>query len=266
MKITISIAQIRVKQADPEENLRKAERLIAEASRRNSDIICFPEMWTTGFNWEYNEKMARDHEKIIDRIALLAMRYKIWINGSTLAINEESKPSNTSILFDPKGNRVGIYRKIHLFSVIGEEKHVAPGKSLCMIDAPWGLSALTICYDIRFPELFRAYAMKGAKIVFSSMAFPYPKLEHWKVLVRARAIENQMYVIGTNQVGSEDLGPGGRMTYCGDSVIIDPWGKTVIEASEDEEELLTADIDMDRVDDVRSSMKVLKDRRPELYG
>ncbi len=97
------------------------------------------------------------------------------------------------------------------------------------------------------------------------MAFPYPKLEHWKVLVRARAIENQMYMVGVNQVGSEDLTPGGKVTYCGASAIIDPWGRAVVEAGETGEELLTAKIDMDMVDDIRGKMGVLKDRRPELY-
>lgn len=265
MKLTISVAQIRVKQSDPEANLKKAEALIARASRRKSAIICFPEMWTTGFSWAYNERIARDHEKIIDRIANLAKRYKIWINGSTLALNEELKISNTSILFDPEGKRAGQYRKIHLFRIIHEDKHLAPGNSLCLVDTPWGPSALAICYDIRFPELFRAYAVKGVKIVFLPAAFPRPKLEHWKVLTRARAIENQMYFIGANQVGDENLIPGGKEQYAGNSVIVDPWGRTIAEAGEEKEELLTAEIDMDMVDDVRSKMKVLEDRRPELY-
>ncbi len=265
MKLTISTAQISVKQSDPEANLRKGEALIAEAARRKSDIILFPEMWTTGFNWANNASMARDHEKVIDRIADLAKRYKIWINGSMLALNEEGAPSNASILFDPSGKRAGIYRKIHLFSMIHEDKHVTSGGSLCMVNTPWGLTALAICYDIRFPELFRAYAVRGARIIFSSMAFPYPKLEHWRVLVRARAIENQIYLVGANQVGSEDLGSDGKVTYCGNSVIIGPWGETVAEAGETEEELITATVDMGKVDEVRSRMSVLKDRRPEIY-
>jgi predicted amidohydrolase len=124
---------------------------------------------------------------------------------------------------------------------------------------------LSVCYDIRFPELFRAYALKGARMVLSPMAFPYPRLQHWKILARARAIENQMYLIGTNQVGSEGFGPEGIVTYFGDSSIIDPWGETVVEASETEEMLLTATIDLSRADQLRSKMRVLADRRPDLY-
>lgn len=265
MKFTISIAQMAVASSKPEENLKKGEAFIAEAKKRKSDIVCFPEMWTTGFNWKDNLRIAREHENVIDRVADMAKRYNIWINGSMLALNEDGKPSNTSILFDSRGNKVGVYRKTHLFSAIHEDEHMAPGKSLCLVNTPWGLAGLSICYDIRFPELFRTYALKGAKIIFSPMAFPHPKLEHWKVLVRARAIENQIFMAGANQVGKEDLGKDGALTYCGNSAIINPWGETVVGAPDTEETLITAAIDIDMVDEIRDKMKVFKDRRPDLY-
>jgi len=264
-KVTVSLAQMAVVRAKPEENLKKGEAFVAEAARRGSDVICFPEMWTTGFDWAANERIAAEQEKVIDRVADMAQRYRIWINGSMLALNEDARVSNTSILFDASGKRAGTYRKAHLFSMLHEDKHMAAGKSLRVVDMPWGLAGLSVCYDIRFPELFRAYALRGAKMLFSPMAFPYPRIQHWKVLVRARAIENQMFVFGTNQVGSEDFGPDGVVTYFGDSVVIDPWGETVVEAGETEEALLTATIDVDKVDEVRTKMKVLRDRRPDLY-
>ncbi|MFH1189747.1 MAG: carbon-nitrogen family hydrolase [Candidatus Omnitrophota bacterium] len=266
MKVTISIAQMRVKQSDPAANLKAGEKLAAEASRRKSDIICFPEMWTTGFDWAASGRLARESGKTLECIADMARRHRIWINGSILALNEENRPSNTSVLFDPGGRQAGVYRKIHLFGGIQEDKYIAAGNSLCVVDTPWGLSGLSICYDIRFPELFRAYALKGVKIVFSPMAFPHPKLEHWRALVRARAIEDQMYMAGANQVGSEDLASAGKVTYCGASCLIDPWGRAVAEAGETDEELLTAQIDTAMADDIRGKMSVLKDRRPELYG
>lgn len=265
MKLTVSLAQIEVANSQPEVNLRKGQLLIAEAARRGSDVVCFPEMWTTGFNWANNQRMAAEHEKTLDRIGAMAKSHGIWINGSMAALNEDGKISNTSILFNPKGERTATYRKTHLFSLIGEEKHMAAGKTLGLAETPWGLTGLSVCYDIRFPELFRTYALKGVKIVFSPMAFPYPRLELWKILVRARAIENQMFVVGTNQVGREDFGPDNLVTYCGDSVIIDPWGKTVVEASETEEALLTVTINLDLVEEARSKIKVLADRRPDLY-
>ena len=249
----------------PEENLRKAESFVAEAKKRSSDLVCFPEMWTTGFNWANNAGILAEQDKTIELVAGMARRHKIWINGSMLAADDNKKAANTSILFDPEGRKAGIYRKAHLFSLLHEEKHITAGNSLCLADTPWGAVGLSVCYDIRFPELFRAYALEGAKMVLSPMAFPYPRLEHWKILVRARAIENQLFMIGTNRVGSEDFGKDGVVTYFGDSVIIDPWGETIAEASETKEELLTATIDIDKVDEIRGKMTVLKDRRPDLY-
>lgn len=266
MKLTISVAQIRVARSRPEENLKKGESLIAEASRRKSDIICFPEMWTTGFNWHENARILLSHEKIVERVGELAGRYRIWISGSMLSPDENGKASNAHILFDSDGKKAGVYRKAHLFGMHREDAYVSAGNSLCVVDAPWGLTGLTVCYDIRFPEMFRAYALKGAKVILSPMAMPYPRLAHWKVLVRARAIEDQLYMVGANQVGDEDLGSEGKVTYFGDSVIVDPWGETVAEAGEAKEELLTATIDMARVDEIRARMPVLKDRRPEVYG
>jgi len=263
--LTVSLAQIKVARSNPEENLIKGESLIVEAARRGSDLICFPEMWTTGFDWAANQRIAAQQERTIDRIAEMALRYHIWINGSLLALDSSGKVANTSILFDAQGRQAGIYRKTHLFSFMHEDEHMAAGDSLCVVDTPWGKAGLSICYDIRFPELFRTCALKGAKVQFLPMAFPYPRLPHWKVLVRARAIENQMFVLGVNQVGPEDFGTDGVVTYFGNSVIIDPWGETVIEAGESEEELLTATIDIDMVDQIRAKMHILQDRRPDLY-
>jgi predicted amidohydrolase len=265
MKLTVSLAQMAVAPSQPEANLQKGERFIAEAARRGSHLVCFPEMWTTGFQWSANERMAQEHEAVIDRVAGLAVRHGLWVNGSMLALDEDGRVSNTSFLFSPAGERAGVYRKTHLFTFFHEERHMAAGKRLAVVDTPWGLTGLSVCYDLRFPEVFRTYALKGAKAVTSPAAWPYPRLEHWKILVRARAIENQLFMIATNQVGSETFGEEGSVTYFGTSAIIDPWGRTVIEASETEEALLTATLDLDAVDETRSKMRVLQDRRPELY-
>jgi len=265
MKVSVSIAQISVSNSSPEDNLSKAALLAVEASRRGSDVICFPEMWTTGFNWENNMRIAAEHEKIADAVGDLASKNSIWISGSMLSSAVDGGVSNTSILFNPEGGRSGAYSKVHLFSLIHEDRHMVPGNSVCVVDAPWGRTGLAICYDIRFPELFRTYALKGVKIVFISAAFPHPRLDHWRILLRARAIENQMFIIGTNRVGSEDLGPAGRVTYFGNSAIIDPRGRTVIESDNIGETLLTGVIDMDIVDEVRGEMRVIEDRRPDVY-
>ena len=200
-----------------------------------------------------------------ERIAALARRHRIWINGSLPSVTEEGRIANTSIIFNAEGERAGVYLKVHLFSLLQEDRHLAAGDSLTVVDTPWGKIGLSICYDIRFPELFRSYALQGARLVLSPVAFPHPRLDHWQVLSRARAIENQMFLLGVNRVGSEDFGPDGVVRYFGNSVLIDPWGKLLLEASESEEELLTASIDLYEADELRLRMRVLADRRPELY-
>ena len=264
-KLTIALAQFRVACRRPEENLAKAEILIAAAARQGSDLICFPEMWTTGFDWSYLAENAAEHEKVIERVADLARRHRIWINGSLPSVTDDGRIANTSILFTAKGERAGVYRKVHLFSLLHEDQHLAAGDSLTVVDTPWGKIGLSICYDIRFPELFRSYALQGVRLVLAPVAFPHPRLDHWQVLSRARAIENQMFLVGVNRVGSEDFGADGVVRYFGNSVLVDPWGRIVVEANETEEELLTASVDLCEADELRTSMPVFGDRRPELY-
>ena len=264
-KFNVSLAQMSVVSANIEANIKKGEKFISEAARRGSQLIAFPEMWTTGFDWVYNERMAVEHEKIVSKIGDMARKYNIWITGSMLKLAKSGRPSNCALLFDTKGKIVAQYAKSHLYSLLREDRHMERGDSLCLADTPWGKAGLSVCYDIRFPEVFRTYALKGAVMVFSPMAFMYPKLHHWKTLIRARAIENQLFMIGVNRVGSEDFAKDGNVIYFGASAVIDPWGETVVEAAENKEELITAVLDLARVAEVREKMKVLKDRRPELY-
>ena len=264
MKLTVSLAQFQVALSDPETNLRRAEVRIAEAARNGSQMICFPEMWTTGFQWEANTRLLATQESVIEAVAALAAKYRIWIAGSMLAADAEGRAANTSILFDATGHRAGVYRKIHLFSPIHEEQHMAAGDALTVVETPWGRAGLAICYDLRFPELFRSYALQGADFVLCPAAFPHPRLPHWKVLTRARAIENQMFFLATNQVGTEELGSD-PVSYFGSSAVIDPWGNVLAEGNETDEALLTVTIDLAQTAATREKMTVLKDRRPELY-
>jgi len=181
-----------------------------------------------------------------------------------LDLNAQGKLVNCASLFAPDGSRACAYHKTHLFSPLQEKKHVIPGDRLASIEAPWGRTGFAICYDIRFPELFRAYALQGVVIIFCPSAFPLPRLEHWKVLLRARAIENQLFIVGVNQVGCEQFNHT-ALTYCGSSAIIDPWGRAACEANQTEEAMLTATIDMEQISQVRAGMPVMDDRRPELY-
>jgi predicted amidohydrolase len=155
---------------------------------------------------------------------------------------------------------MGVYRKIHLFTLFDEDKWLQPGSAPLMMDLPWGTTALAICYDLRFPELFRHYAANGTKMIVVPAEWPLVRLEHWRALLVARAIENQCYIVATNTAGEI-----GDTVFAGHSMIVDPWGKIVIEGGEDPM-LLTAEIDLDMVDEVRAQIPVMRDRRPELYS
>lgn len=265
MKPIISVVQMCVQQADVEANLAKGETFIAEAAKRGSSIVAFPEMWTTGFDFIKNKALAPKQNHTLQTLMQLAKHHKIWITGSILTADEEGRACNSAILLNPEGQEIARYNKSHLFSSMHEDQYVMPGNALKTVETPWGINGFSICYDIRFPEIFRTLALKGASIIFCPIAVPYPRLKIWQHLVRARAIENVVYMIGANQVGQEQLEVEGNVTYFGHSCIIDPVGNTVVEAGDPHEILLTAEIDMNLVNETREKLPVWKDRRPELY-
>ena len=256
-RITVSLAQVSLLPSE-KEMIDKGHELAKEAKRRGSDLILFPEMWTTGFAWSKLKKSKHS----FDELAKIAKTHKIWIGGSTPG---EKELTNTFTLFSPEGHLEASYSKVHLFTLMKEDKHLIPGSHLTLYDAPWGKTGLAICYDIRFPEMFRTYALQGARLTLMPIAFPHPRRDHWMTMQRARAIENQMFMIMTNRVGKEILEDSPPVTYFGSSSIIDPWGKTVLLGSEDCEMLLTATLDLSEADRVRKTMSVLQDRRPDLY-
>jgi len=260
MKLTISLAQMDIALGQPQVNLAKVQEWTAEAKRRGSDMVLFPELWSTGYDLENAEQYAtRLDEGLFTELAALARENAIHICGSLLSVQDDGCYHNTAPLFSPAGKRLGHYSKIHLFRLMAEEKYLAAGQATPVFDLPWGKSAIAICYDLRFPELFRRYALAGARIIFLPAEWPYPRLEHWRALLQARAIENQLFIAACNRVGESK---GER--FFGHSAIYDPWGRLVIEAS-DTEALLTVSVDMALVEKVRQTIPIFADRRPELY-
>lgn len=263
MKATISLAQLSTEPNDFKKNLLKTKEYLEKAKECNSDIVVFPEMWLTGFNSDYNSE-------IIDLVAKLAKDHSLWVCGSIPSLNENNLITNALMLFTPQGSLASLYRKVHLFSRVPEERSMARGNHLTTFNFPFGKNNLAscgfaICYDLRFPELFRSYALQGVKVIFLVAAFPHPRFEHWMTLIRARAIENQLYMICVNRVGSEEFQEVGTQTFFGSSVIVNPWGDFVVLGSQSEENLLTAEIDLAMVDKIRNDINVFKDRRPEVY-
>jgi len=253
--------------ADKDANLKEAESKIVEAARRGAQMVALPEV----FNWRGEKNEEGNFAEAIPgptskRMAGLARELRVYLlAGSFLEeIPNEPKVYNTSLLFEPGGNLLASYRKIHLFDVaIGmgvsvlESETRAAGAAAVVVGTDFCPVGLSICYDLRFPELYRSLVTKGAQVVFVPSAFTALTGEaHWEALLRARAIENQVYVIAPNQFGKN---PRSFATY-GNSMIVDPWGRIVARAS-DGPGIIYAEIDLDYLARVRTELPALSHRK-----
>lgn len=253
--------------ADKASNLATAERLVREAAGRGATLVGLPE----NVAWMGPETERASAAEPLDgptlgRFAALANSLHLHLlAGSVLETGgEQGRLYNTSVLFGPRGQRLAVYRKMHLFDVeVGdgqtyrESAAVAPGKDVVSVETPFGRIGLSVCYDLRFPELYRALSAQGAVLLTVPSAFTLVTgKDHWEVLLRARAIENQAYVLAPAQSGRH---PGDRLTY-GHSLVADPWGLVVACAS-DGEGLAVADMDMALLERVRTRLPALRHRR-----
>lgn len=258
--LTLSLGQMTVTAGDPAANLARAGSLVIEAARRGSQLVLLPELWSTGYDLEhwrrYAAPLGSGH---FAKVAALAREHGIAVGGSLLEAQGD-RATNCFALFGPNGDLWTSYRKIHLFKLMAEDQWLAPGQEVVTTESPWGALGLAICYDLRFPELFRRQAVAGARLILLPAEWPTRRIAHWSTLLRARAIENQCFVAACNCVGGSETD-----TFGGRSAVIDAWGETVVEAGSSET-LLTATIELDLADRVRAHIPVLSDRRPELYA
>jgi len=255
-------------------NLATVARLLDEAAGQNAALAVLPEMFAFMHPGRERKTQFAAHEaqqKVLPFLADQARRHQMTIIGGTLLLaNGEKLLRNCCPVFSANGNLIATYDKIHLFDSdladrsYRESEQVTAGTAPQIIDVDEWRIGLSICYDLRFPELFRHYASHGASILTVPSAFAVPTgSAHWEVLLRARAIENQVYVLAPAQIGTH---PGGRVTY-GHSMIIDPWGVIVAQAQNDSRggELIIADLNRERLDEVRQQLPVLQHRRDELF-
>jgi predicted amidohydrolase len=256
--------------ADKEANLRKARELIEEAVGKGASLIGLP---------EYFNYMGPGHQEPAEAetvpgpttqmLASLAKEHGIWLHGGSLLekVPGRAKMYNTTVVFDPNGEIVTRYRKIHLFDIeikdgptFTESDSKESGDEIVYFRIGEVKVGLTICYDMRFPELYRILTLRGARIVMIPSAYTYfTGKDHWEPVLRTRAIENQIYIVASAQVGTKP----GFQTY-GHSLVIDPWGNIIAEA-EDEETVLVADLDMDYLERIREQIPCLNNRRPLVY-
>lgn len=253
----VSLVQLDVDPEVPaEDRLTEVAALVRE--RAGDHLVVLPELWLhTG--WVY-EGWAADAEGVAGRVAQTMSRAArdagVWLHaGSIIERGPDDNLYNTSLVFDSDGALRGTYRKIHRFGFTGGEAAlISRGTETVQVHTPWAEVGLATCYDLRFPEMFRRILDDGAEILVIPAAWPARRVEHWRVLARARAIENQMFVLACNVTGSQ-----GGQGMGGHSMVIDPWGEIVAEAGT-EQTVLTAEIDPALVAKTRQDFPVLQNR------
>lgn len=248
------------------ENLATVRRLVAEAAGRGATLVALPEYWPI-MGMSDADKVAHAEQPgsgpIQDCMAALAREHGIWLVGGTLPMvsPEAGKVLNTTLVYDPQGRSMSRYDKIHLFGFnkgtesYDEARTIVPGETVGVFDAPFGRVGLSVCYDLRFPELYRA--MGECALIIVPAAFTHTTgRAHWEVLLRARAIENQCYVLAAAQGG---MHVNGRRTY-GHSMLVDPWGEVKAVLPEGEG-VISGELDPGYLAGVRESLPALRHRK-----
>lgn len=260
MTLRITLCQFRIQAGNVQANIRSAETCIQKAAERGSQIALLPELWSTGYDLTNARLLAQSlNQGYFASLSNLSSQYQIYTAGSALE-SFQDKAYNTFTLYAPDGNLAGVYRKVHLFHLMNEDSWLTPGDCLTLVDTPFGKVGLSVCYDLRFPEMFRQYALQGARLVLISAEWPAERLEHWRLLLRTRAVENQYAVAATNSCGLTE-----SETYGGYSTLVNAWGEISTEAGE-AEQVATGDVDLDLTEQIRKKINVLGDRRPDIYG
>lgn len=236
-----------------EKNFRIGINLLEKAASEGSEMIVFPELWTSGFDYENMQVMVEENNTIIKELLTFSTKHGLAIAGSYIS-SHQGKYWNELIFIKPDGKTVS-YRKIHLFKLINEQLYIQAGSKPVLINFNGLRIGLSICYDLRFPELFRFYSDKSADLVLVSAEWPRNRIDHWRTLIRARAIDNQYFLACSNAIGNT-----GGLLLGGNSALIDPWGKVICQISTQKDTLITGEIDLDKISKTRQRLPVLQDR------
>ena len=252
----IGIAQINITWEDSKKNMVKVESFVKKALGNKIELILFPEMTLTGFTMNIN-KLLLSEKEIISWIKKVAIDNNINI-GLGFAIKIDGKGKNKYVIVSKQGKVLAMYTKIHPFSYSGEDDKYYNGDEICICKINEFKITPFICYDLRFPEIFQI-ASKEAQIITVAASWPKSREQHWITLLKARAIENQCYVIGINRIGS-----GNGLQYNGASIFVSPSGEILNEVNS-EEMLIIKDLEIEKIREIKDSFDIKKDRREKLY-
>ena len=250
----VAVVQVDTAWADREANFAQLAPLVETAAKNGASLILLTEMFSTGFVVDQSDIGEPEGGVSSQFLSRMATQYKVWIGGSCPEVTKDDpRPFNSFVLVSPQGKQHR-YHKIHPFTFGGEDAHFRPGTDFATVNVDGIRVTLFVCYDLRFADEFWATAA-DTDVYLVPGNWPASRREHWKALLRARAIENQAFVIGCNRVGI-----GGGLTYAGDSRIIDPLGEVIAEAN-DEPCIVYADISAEEVQMVRTTFPFMQDRR-----
>ena len=242
----VSLLQFRSELGAVDENFKRAARLINRSLIEKPDVIILPELWSTGFYPKPPEEFAdSEGQRTCEFLSTAARNNHVNIVGGTVLVRDGDRLFNRNCVFDRNGECIALYDKIHLFSMSKENEVFTAGNSLVHFDIDGVKCSVIVCYDLRFPETARRLALDGAELLFIPAAWPLRRLEHWRILTRARAIENQFFVAAVNGAGH--------------SMLINPWGEVLLEGDSDEA-VLTSEIDLNARKKIGETMNVFADR------
>ena len=258
----ISLIQMDMAPCAPDENYPRAAQLISQAAGEEPDVIVLPETWNVGFfPHDHLEELAdHDGERTQSEMGKQAAEHAVNLVAGSVANRKGDQVFNTAYIFDRQGEMIASYDKCHLFSPMGEHEYFEPGDHLFRFELDGVSCGIIICYDLRFPEWIRKLSVEGLDLLFVVSQWPDVRADHLRTLLRARAIENQMFVACCNSSGRM-----GETQYGGGSVVIDPWGTVLAQGPVSAEDIICCEIDLSVLAGIRSSINVFRDRRPELY-
>jgi len=241
-------------------NWERVKGFLLSLKGRGVDFAVLPELWwSEGRFREVIGRAVLEVEDVLDDARAVAKEIGVNVVLGTLPESAGEKFYNTSFVINRVGDVVASYRKIHVFRYLGEDKYFRGGDKVVLLEIDGVKVGLEVCYDIRFFELSRLLALKGAQILLVPAAWPVDRLAHWRILNMATAILAQVFVVSANRVGD-----AGALKYPGHSMVVDPWGEVLVEG-EGEPGVLIADVDTGKIEEVRSKITVYRDMRPELY-
>ena len=271
--MTVSAIQITSDDAAKDATIERMMGFLDLAGRRGSELVVLPEIWTgAGLSTEeaYLDLAEPIPGPTTDLLAEKARKYGMYIVGSMYE-REGNQHYNSSPLITPEGEIMGKYWKTHLFDApnrpdikggIRESDHVEAGTELPVFQTNPAKVGVSVCSDLRFPEVYRELALKGAEVIVCASAFLSPRFDHWEFFLRARATENQCWVVASGQYGVE---PQSGIAFVGRSMVVDPWG-TVVATASDEEGVITTDIDLNFAEEIKRRYPLMDQRRPDMYG